>query len=79
MLGERALYYAIQQYLAHYHTERNHQGLDNQLIGHGGRRWPNRSRGAARAPRWTAQLLSSRGGVTQGMVHRYKKRFQHKG
>jgi transposase InsO family protein len=32
MLGERSLYYAIQQYLAHYHTERNHQGLDNQLI-----------------------------------------------
>jgi hypothetical protein len=32
LLGERALYHAIQQYLAHYHTERNHQGLDNQLI-----------------------------------------------
>jgi transposase InsO family protein len=32
MLGERALYYAIDQYLTHYHTERNHQGLDNQLI-----------------------------------------------
>ena len=32
MLGERALYYAIQQYLAHYHAERNHQGLANQLI-----------------------------------------------
>src|SRR5437867_5466563 len=32
VLGERALYYAIQQYLAHYHHERNHQGLDNQLI-----------------------------------------------
>ena len=32
MLGERALSYAIQQYLTHYHTERNHQGLDNQLI-----------------------------------------------
>ena len=32
MLGERALYYAIQQYLAHYHTERNHQGLGNQRI-----------------------------------------------
>ena len=41
--------------------------------------WPNRSRGAARAPRWAAQLLSSRGSVTQGTVHRYKKRFQHKG
>jgi transposase InsO family protein len=32
MLGERALYYAIHQYLVHYHAERNHQGLDNQLI-----------------------------------------------
>src|SRR6266478_8187463 len=32
MLGERALSYAIQQSLAHYHHERNHQGLDNQLI-----------------------------------------------
>jgi transposase InsO family protein len=32
VLGESALYYAIQQYLAHYHHERNHQGLDNQLI-----------------------------------------------
>jgi putative transposase len=31
MLGERSLSYAIQQYLVHYHTERNHQGLDNQL------------------------------------------------
>ena len=32
MLGERSLYYAIEQYLAHYHTERNHQGLGNRLI-----------------------------------------------
>jgi transposase InsO family protein len=32
ILGERVLYYTIHQYLAHYHTERNHQGLDNQLI-----------------------------------------------
>jgi putative transposase len=32
MLGERALYYAVSQYLAHYHTERHHQGLNNQLI-----------------------------------------------
>ena len=32
MLGERALYHVIQQYLTHYHMERNHQGLDNQLI-----------------------------------------------
>ena len=32
MLGERALSYAIHQYLSHDHAERNHQGLDNQLI-----------------------------------------------
>jgi putative transposase len=32
MLGESALSYVIHQYLAHYHTERNHQGLANQLI-----------------------------------------------
>ena len=32
LLGERSLYYAIQQYLAHYHHERNHQGLGNQRI-----------------------------------------------
>ena len=32
MLGEPALSYVVHQYVAHYHTERNHQGLDNQLI-----------------------------------------------
>jgi putative transposase len=32
ILGERSLYAAIQQSLAHDHRERNHQGLDNQLI-----------------------------------------------
>ena len=32
ILGERVLYYVLQQSLAHYHTERNHQGLDNLLI-----------------------------------------------
>jgi putative transposase len=32
MLGDRSLSYVIQQYLVYYHTERNHQGLENQLI-----------------------------------------------
>jgi putative transposase len=32
MLGERSLHYAIQQYLIHYHAERNHQGLENRRI-----------------------------------------------
>ena len=36
MLGEHALSYAIHQYLSHDHAERNHQGLDNQLIAHEG-------------------------------------------
>jgi putative transposase len=31
-MGEASLRYALRQYLAHYHTERNHQGLDNVLI-----------------------------------------------
>jgi putative transposase len=31
-LGEESLRYAIHHYLRHYHQERNHQGLDNQLI-----------------------------------------------
>jgi putative transposase len=34
MLGERSLDYTIHQYLSHYHAERNHQGLDIQLIAH---------------------------------------------
>jgi len=31
-LGERHLRRAIREYVAHYHHERNHQGLDNELI-----------------------------------------------
>ena len=30
--GERQLQRALEQFVAHYHVERNHQGLDNQLI-----------------------------------------------
>ena len=31
-LGERHLREAVKEYTKHYHSERNHQGLDNQLI-----------------------------------------------
>jgi transposase InsO family protein len=31
-LGERHLRNALAEYTEHYHTERNHQGLDNQLV-----------------------------------------------
>ena len=30
--GEQSLRNAVQEYLAHYHGERNHQGLDNEII-----------------------------------------------
>jgi transposase InsO family protein len=32
IMGEDALRFVLKHYLAHYHAERNHQGLDNQLI-----------------------------------------------
>jgi transposase InsO family protein len=32
VLGERHLRCAIAEFVAHYHAERNHQGLDNELI-----------------------------------------------
>ena len=31
-LGERHLRGAVKEYMEHYHLERNHQGLDNELI-----------------------------------------------
>ena len=31
-LGERHLRRAVSQFAEHYHSERNHQGLDNKLI-----------------------------------------------
>ena len=32
LFGEKATCNAVREYLEHYHTERNHQGLDNELI-----------------------------------------------
>ena len=32
LFGENAMRNAVKQYLAHYHAERPHQGLDNELI-----------------------------------------------
>jgi len=34
--GERSLRKATREYAAHYHRERNHQGIDNRLIEPGG-------------------------------------------
>jgi hypothetical protein len=32
LFGEDSLRTAVREYLVYYHAERNHQGLDNQLI-----------------------------------------------
>ena len=32
LLGERHLHLVVHEYVEHYHHERNHQGLDNQLL-----------------------------------------------
>ena len=32
VLGESHLRFLVQEYVGHYHGERNHQGLDNQLL-----------------------------------------------
>jgi transposase InsO family protein len=32
LIGERHLRHSLREYVSHYHRERNHQGLDNELI-----------------------------------------------
>ena len=32
LFGERMLRYSVQQFVEHYHAERNHQGLENRII-----------------------------------------------
>jgi putative transposase len=32
LFGERRLFRALDEFVAHYHGERNHQGLGNELI-----------------------------------------------
>jgi hypothetical protein len=32
LFGEKMLRHAISEFVAHYHTERNHQGIENRLI-----------------------------------------------
>jgi len=63
-VGEASLRRAVAEYMAHYHAERNHQGLNNRLI--------RRTRTVAAhdgvvppsAAWWDAQLLLPRSGVT---------------
>ena len=44
LFGERSLRWTIEEFVAHYHFERNHQGLDNQLV------FPDRTESRPSAP-----------------------------
>ncbi len=44
LFGEPSLRRATREFLAHYHRERNHQGIDNQLI------FPDKSAAKSSAP-----------------------------
>jgi len=61
LFGEESLRTAIHNFVAHYHTERNHQGLGNRLIIPQASRLVTRgTRPAAPAPGWPAELLPPR-------------------
>jgi putative transposase len=49
--GQASLQHAISHFMAHYHSERNHQGLENQLLR---QRRPISTGASAPAPRWAA-------------------------
>jgi hypothetical protein len=60
-LWERHFRRTIAQYVEHYHRERNHQGIANELIAGAS---ANQTVGRIRRPStpgWVAQLLRSRG------------------
>ena len=58
LFGEESLCTAILSFVAHYHTERNHQGLANRLIQpRGGPSWKRRRGPATPAPGRHAELL----------------------
>jgi Integrase core domain len=57
-IGERHLRRAVHEFVEHYHRERNHQGLKNELIGSSQERGSNSPSSASRR---AAQLLLPRG------------------
>jgi hypothetical protein len=53
--GEKALHDAILSYIDHYHAERNHQGVGNQLLISGNE--VNRTAGEVVCRKWLGGLL----------------------
>ena len=56
LFGEGRLFRALDEFVAHYHGERNHQGLGNELI-HPGRRGRGRDPGPLPRPAGRAVAL----------------------
>jgi transposase InsO family protein len=60
VLGEAHLRRTLTEFVAHYHRERNHQGLDDRLIAPECLAPPEANgRPLSQATRWTPALLSS--------------------
>jgi hypothetical protein len=59
-LGEPHFRRAVSEFVAHYHCERNHQGLGNALIEHAYDRCLSRSRPPTTTLGWAAQLRQAR-------------------
>ena len=60
VFGENSLRKSIQEFTAHYHFERHHQGLGNRLILPNSAHMGNTGEVRRRERRWDAQLLLSR-------------------
>jgi putative transposase len=57
LFGEQSLKRALQQYLVHYHEERNHQGKENELLFPSQAQRANRGQGAVRCQERLGGLL----------------------
>jgi putative transposase len=57
LFGEQSLQRALQQYLVHYHEERNHQGKENELLFPSQAQGANRVQGAVRCQERLGGLL----------------------
>src|SRR5438067_1213705 len=66
LLGERHFQRAVTEFVAHYHRERNHQGLENALID--GAPVTGTGRAPAVTARWTAQLLPARSVINRSLL-----------
>jgi Integrase core domain len=67
LFGERSLRRALNEYVDHYHAERNHQGKGNVLLFPRDRNvHPRAPRAMPRAAGWALALLPSGGSVRRG-------------